>query len=57
MALARKYETKINDASSGDAVKGKTKGIEGYKFKSGGHVAMTCKSTGGFTAMKKMQKC
>lgn len=57
MAIARKYETKINDASNVKPVKGGTGGIEGSKFKSGGHVAMTCKSTGGFTAMKKMQKC
>ena len=57
MATARKYETKINDASNVKTVKGGTGGIEGSKFKSGGHAAMTCKSTGGFTAMKKMSKC
>jgi hypothetical protein len=57
MALANKYQTKINDASKIKTVKGGSGGIEGSKFKSGGHVAMTCKSDGGFTAMKKMQKC
>jgi hypothetical protein len=57
MAIANKYQTKINDASKVKAVKGGTGSIEGSKFKSGGHVAMTCKSTGGYTAMKKMQKC
>lgn len=57
MATACKYETKINDATNVKTVKGGTGGIEGSKFKSGGHVAMTCKSNGGFTAMKKMQKC
>jgi hypothetical protein len=57
MALANKYQTKINDASKLKTVKGGSGGIEGSKFKSGGHVAMTCKSDGGFTAMKKMQKC
>lgn len=57
MALARKYQTKINDASSSKAVKGGTGGIELSKFKSGGHAAMKCHSTGGFTAMKKMSKC
>ena len=27
------------------------------KYKDGGHVAMTCKSEGGYTQMKKMSKC
>ena len=57
MSIANKYETKINDASSPSKVKGSTGGIEGSKYKAGGHVAMTCKSNGGLTAMKKMQKC
>jgi hypothetical protein len=57
IATAKKYMTKTNSAANVKPVKGGTGGIEGSKFKSGGHVAMTCKSTGGFTAMKKMQKC
>jgi hypothetical protein len=36
MAVARKYETKINDGSRMKAVKGGTGGIEGSKFKKGG---------------------
>lgn len=59
MALANKYQTKINSGDPMPTVKGSTKGVKvgpaGYK--DGGHVAMTCKSTGGYTAMKKMQKC
>ena len=57
MAIANKYETKINDASSSKKVKGGTGGLEGSKYKAGGHVAMSCKAEGGYTAMKKMQKC
>ena len=57
MAVAAKYQKTMNDASSNKKTKGSTGSIEGSKYKSGGHVAMTCKSTGGFTAMKKMQKC
>jgi len=57
MAIANKYETKINNASSSKKVKGGTGGIEGSKFKDGGHAAMTCKAEGGYTMMKKMQKC
>lgn len=57
MKIANAYQTKINDASSNKKMKGSTGSLEGSKFKSGGHVAMTCKSEGGFTAMKKMQKC
>lgn len=57
MAIARKYETKINDASSPKKVKGGSGGIEGSQYKSGGHVAMKCHAQGGFTAMKKMSKC
>jgi hypothetical protein len=44
--------------------KSASKGHKGLKtggaiprFKEGGHVAMACKDGGGFTAMKKMQKC
>jgi hypothetical protein len=59
MAIAKHYTTNINDASKSHAVKGKTGDIKqrpaGYK--EGGHVAMACHSTGGYTAMKKMQKC
>lgn len=34
-----------------------TEGVEAPGYKNGGHVAMTCKSTGGFTVNKKMAKC
>lgn len=37
---------------TGGIAKGKPAG-----YKDGGHVAMTCKSTGGFTVNKKMAKC
>lgn len=57
MAIANKYQSKINDASSNKKTKGSTGSIEGSKFKDGGHAAMSCKAEGGFTAMKKMQKC
>ena len=57
MASALKYQNKTNDASSSKKVKGGTGGIEGSKFKDGGHAAMTCKAEGGYTIMKKMQKC
>jgi hypothetical protein len=57
MAIARKYETKINSGDPMPTVKGKTGSLEGSKFKNGGHAAMACKDGGGFTAMKKMQKC
>ena len=39
MALANKYQTKINDASKLKTVKGGTGGIEGSKFKKGGLAA------------------
>ena len=39
MALANKYQTKINDASSNKSVKGGTGGLEGSKFKKGGLAA------------------
>lgn len=59
MAIAKKYMTKTNTGNPMPTVKGGTKGIKqapaGYK--DGGHVAMTCKSTGGFATMKKMSKC
>lgn len=57
MAIAKKYMTKINSGSPMPTVKGKTGSLEGSKFKDGGHATMTCKDGGGFTAMKKMQKC
>ena len=57
MAIAKKYMTTTNSGDPMPTVKGKTGSLEGSKFKDGGHAAMTCKSTGGFTAMKKMQKC
>lgn len=57
MAIANKYQTKINSGDPMPTVKGKTGSIEGSKFKNGGHATMTCKDGGGFTAMKKMQKC
>jgi len=58
MAVAKKYMTKTNSGNPMPTVKGGTKGIKqapaGYK--DGGHVAMACKSEGGFTPMKKMCK-
>lgn len=57
MAVAKHYMNATNDGQKMPTVKGKTGKIELSKFKSGGHVAMTCKSEGGFTAMKKMAKC
>lgn len=57
MAVAKEYQHKINDASSNKKTKSGTGNIEGSKYKSGGHVAMKCHSTGGFTVMKKMSKC
>jgi len=57
MAVANKYQSKMNDASSNKKTKGTTGCIEGSKFKDGGHATMSCKAEGGFTAMKKMQKC
>lgn len=57
MKIANAYQTKINDASSNKKMKGSTGSLEGSKFKNGGHATMTCKDGGGFTAMKKMQKC
>ena len=57
MAIAKKYMSKMNSGSPMPTVKGKTGSLEGSKFKDGGHATMTCKDGGGFTAMKKMQKC
>jgi len=57
MALAKHYMNATNDGQKMPSVKGKTGKIELSKFKSGGHVAITCKSEGGFTQMKKMAKC
>jgi hypothetical protein len=57
MAIAKKYMTTTNSGDPMPTVKGKTGSLEGSKFKNGGHAAMTCKDGGGFTAMKKMQKC
>jgi hypothetical protein len=59
MAIAKKYMTKTNSGNPMPTVKGGTKGIKQVPagFKDGGHVAMTCKSTGGFATMKKMAKC
>ena len=59
MAIAKKYLTKTNTGNPMPTVKGGTKGIKQVPagYKDGGHVAMTCKSTGGFAAMKKMSKC
>jgi hypothetical protein len=52
----------ISNMSSGEkmpTVQGKTKGIkqEPAGYKNGGHAAMSCKAEGGYTTMKKMQKC
>jgi hypothetical protein len=56
---ASAFLNKMNDGSKMPTAKGSTKGIKqgpaGYK--EGGHVAMTCKNEGGYTAMKKMQNC
>lgn len=59
MAIANKYQTKMNSGNPMPTVKGSTKGVKvgAAGYKSGGHVAMTCKAEGGFTAMKKMAKC
>ena len=57
MAVAKHYMNATNDGQKMPTVKGKTGKLELSKFKSGGHVAMTCKSEGGFTQMKKMAKC
>jgi hypothetical protein len=57
MAIAKKYMTTTNSGDPMPTVKGKTGSLEGSKFKNGGHATMTCKDGGGFTAMKKMQKC
>lgn len=59
MAIAKKYMTKTNTGNPMPTVKGGTKGIKQVPagYKDGGHVAMTCKSTGGFATMKKMSKC
>lgn len=57
MAVAKKYMSKMNTGNPMPTVKGKTGSLEGSKFKNGGHAEMSCKDGGGFTAMKKMQKC
>ena len=57
MAIAKKYMSTMNTGNPMPTVKGKTGSLEGSKFKNGGHASMTCKDGGGFTAMKKMQKC
>jgi hypothetical protein len=59
MAIAKKYMTTTNTGNPMPTVKGGTKGIKQVPagYKDGGHVAMTCKSTGGFATMKKMAKC
>lgn len=57
--VAGKYLNNMKDGSKKHTKGGKTGEIKqkpaGYK--NGGHVAMTCKSEGGFTLMKKMAKC
>jgi hypothetical protein len=57
MAIAKKYMSTMNSGSPMPTVKGKTGSLEGSKFKNGGHAEMSCKAEGGFTKMKKMQKC
>jgi len=57
MAIAKKYMTTMNTGNPMPTVKGKTGSLEGSKFKNGGHAEMSCKAEGGFTKMKKMQKC
>lgn len=59
-SVANRYKnTLVVDGSKMPNKTGKTGQIKqtvaGYK--DGGHVAMTCKSVGGFTAKKKMAKC
>jgi hypothetical protein len=57
--VANKYLSSMKDGEKMPTKKGKTGDIKqkpaGYA--DGGHVAMTCKSEGGFTQMKKMSKC
>jgi hypothetical protein len=58
-SVASRYVNNIKDGSHPTKKVGKTGSIKqapaGYK--DGGHVAMSCKDGGGFTAMKKMSKC
>jgi hypothetical protein len=53
MAIANKYENKINDGQKMPTKKAGT-GSELARFKDGGHVAMSCKNSGGFALKKKM---
>ena len=55
--LANKFVNKMNDDSMPKNKLGKTGGMKMPGYKDGGHVAMTCKSEGGYTQMKKMSKC
>ena len=58
-SVASRYVNNMKDGSHPTKKVGKTGSIKqapaGYK--DGGHVAMSCKDGGGFTAMKKMSKC
>ena len=53
MAIANKYENKINDGQKMPTKKAGT-GSALAGFKDGGHVAMSCKNSGGFALKKKM---
>lgn len=48
---------KVVSASKPKSLNTKNSDIEISGYKNGGHVAMTCKSTGGFTMKKKMSSC
>jgi hypothetical protein len=58
-SVASRYVNNIKDGSHPTKKGGKTGSIKQAPagFKDGGHVAMSCKDGGGFTAMKKMSKC
>ena len=55
--IANKFVNKMNDDSDPKNKLGKTGGMKMPGYKDGGYVAMTCKSEGGYTQMKKMSKC
>ena len=58
-SVASRYVNNIKDGSHPTKKVGKTVSIKQVPagYKDGGHVAMSCKDGGGFTAMKKMSKC
>jgi len=54
--IANKFVNKMNDDSDPKNKLGKTGGMKMPGYKDGGHVAMSCKNEGGFTANKRMSK-